>query len=111
GRLPQSGVAAATLARPARRRAAGVRRSDSMRSILAAHTWREGVHDRLREAQASTMSFLPLNDLDSGPAYRIPYRSARCYQQRAFSVSGEALSGLGVTSPRHDLLVSTVPFR
>src|SRR5690349_17831369 len=35
GRTPGSGGAAERLARPARRRAAGVRRSDSMRSVLA----------------------------------------------------------------------------
>src|SRR4051794_34493586 len=70
GLAPGTGGIAERLARPARRRAAGVRRSDSMRSILAAHTWRKDVRNRLRDALESTMSFLPFERL--GLRARVP---------------------------------------
>src|SRR4051794_2658193 len=56
GRAPGLGETAERLSRPARRRAAGVRRSDSMRDVLVAHAGQRDVRYRLRDATESTTS-------------------------------------------------------
>src|SRR3954452_18535284 len=94
GQVPGLGGAAERLARPARRRAAGVRRSDSMRSVLA----RTPGNGTCATACATPRSPLRQGShrlVDSGaPAPDFPIGSACCLRQRALSVSGVALTGL-----------------
>src|SRR3954466_489605 len=73
-----------------------------MRDVLAAHAGQRDVRYRLRDATESTTSGKECVWWTSGaPAPDFPIGSACCLPQRALSVSGVALTGLGSRSRRH----------
>ena len=96
-----SGGVAESLSRPARRQTAGVRRSDSMRSILAAHIQHQGARDRLRGAAESTTSKRLCLWWTSGAPRRILPSERPLLPTAGVAVSGVALSGQSARSPRH----------
>ena len=76
-----------------------------MRSILAAHTRHQGIHDRLREALESTTSMSVMIVVDfRGTRAGFFHRNARCWLQRALPFlagpsRGGALDHHGTSPP------------